>query len=138
MIVMAVDWGAKRLGLAISDPLRTLARPLCVINHVARKIDAERILEIAQENNVCMIIMGVTYDDCHKPTHSGRSAMRLLEEIKNLGSIPISEWDEDGSTRAAISFRLKMGASRKNRKGHHDSIAAAIILQNYLDSGLEK
>jgi hypothetical protein len=67
--VLAVDWGRKRLGLAVSDPTCTLARPLGVLKHFSRREDAEKILEIAQENNVGMIIIGVTYDDNHTPTH---------------------------------------------------------------------
>ena len=136
--ILAVDWGRKRLGLAVSDPTWTLTRPLGVIEHISRKKDAERILEIARENNVGMIVLGVTYDDNRTPTHNGRSAMRLLEEIKNLGSIPVTAWDEGGSTRAAISSSVEVGSSRKKRKGHLDSIAAAIFLQDYLDSESEK
>jgi len=136
--VLAVDWGRKRLGLAVSDPTWMLARPLDVIKHISRREDAEKILEIAQKNNVGLIIIGMTYDDNFTPTHNGRSAMRLLEEIKNLGAIPVATWVEEGSTRAAISSRVKMGSSRKKRKGHLDSIAAAIFLQNYLDSESEK
>jgi putative Holliday junction resolvase len=136
--VLAVDWGMKRLGLAVSDLTWTLARPLDVIKHISRRKDAEKILKIAQENNAGMIIIGVTFDDNRTPTHNGQSAMRLLEEIKSLGSIPVTAWDEEGSTRAAISSRVEMGSSRKKRKEHLDSIAAAIFLQNFLDSESEK
>ena len=136
--VLAVDWGRKRLGLAVSDPTWTLARPLGVLKHFSRREDAEKILKIAQENNVGMIIIGVTYDDNHMPTHNGRSAIRLLKEIKCLGVIPVTTWDEEGSTRAAISSRVEMGSSKKKRKGNLDSIAAAIFLQNFLDSESEK
>ncbi len=136
--VLAVDWGRKRLGLAVSDPTRTLARPLEVIDHISRGKDAERILKIAKDNHVSMIIVGVTYGDDRMPTYNGRSAMRLLEEIKNLGSIPVAAWNEEGSTRAAISSRIEIGSTRKKRKGHLDSIAAAIFLQNFLDLESEK
>ena len=81
-LVLAVDWGRKRLGLAVSDSTWTLARPLAMINHISRREDAEKILEIAQENNVGLIIIGMTYDDDHAPTHNGRSAMRLIEEVR--------------------------------------------------------
>jgi len=136
--VLAVDWGRKRLGLAVSDPTWMLARPLEVIAHISREKDAKRILKIAQDNDVGMIVIGVTYDDNRMPTYNGRSAMRLLKEIKNLGSIPVVAWDEEGSTRAAISSRIEIGSSRKKRKGHLDSIAAAIFLQNFLDLESEK
>ena len=136
--ILAVDWGRKRLGLAVSDSIRMLARPLDVIKHISRREDAKKILEIAQENNVGLIIIGVTYEDNQTPTHNGRSAMRLIEEIKCLGAIPVTAWDEEGSTRGAISLHVEMGSSRKKRKGHLDSIAAAIFLQNFLDSESEK
>jgi putative Holliday junction resolvase len=137
-LVLAVDWGSKRLGLAVSDPTRTLARPLCVIEHTSRSKDAARILVIAEENKVGLIIIGVNYDDQFVPTFSGRSAMRLLNEIQSKTSIAIIPWNEAGSTQAAISSRQEIGLKRKKRKGHHDSIAAAIVLQNYLDTGLEE
>ncbi len=136
--VLAVDWGRKRLGLAVSDPTWTLARPLDVIKHFSRGKDAGRILKIARENNVGLIIVGVTYDNNQTLTHNGQSSMRLLEEINNLGSIPVTAWDEGGSTRAAISSCVEMGGSRKKRKGHLDSMAAAIFLQDFLDSESEK
>jgi len=136
--VLAVDWGKKWLGLAISDPTWTITRALDVIEHISREKDAEGILKIAQENNVSRIIVGVTYDDNRTPTHNGRSAVRLLEEINYLGSIPAEAWDEEGSTREAIASSVEMGSSRKSRKGHLDSIAAAIFLQNFLDSVSDK
>ena len=136
-LVLAVDWGSKRLGIAISDPTGTLARPLCVIEHSSRLENAHKILEIANNYKVEMIVIGVNYDDQLEPTYSGRSAMRLLKEIQSNTSIMIIPWNEAGSTLAAISSRHELGVKRKKRKGHHDSIAAALILQDFLDVGLE-
>ena len=136
--ILAVDWGRKRLGLAISDPTGTIARPLEMIEHVSRRRDAERIIEIALERSIGLIIVGVTYNENSIPTHTGQSAMRLLEEIKSYGDIPVLAWDEEGSTRVAISTNVEMGSSRKKRKGHLDSKAAAIFLQNFLNSKFEK
>lgn len=136
--VLAVDWGSRRLGLAISDPTRTFARPLGVIEHISRLKDAEKILTIAEENNVGVIVIGVNYDEQNEPTITGRSAMRLLNEIRSKTAISIFPWNEESSTRAAIYSRHELGVNRKKRKGHHDSIAAAIILQNYLDAGEEE
>ncbi|MDO9545302.1 MAG: Holliday junction resolvase RuvX [Pelolinea sp.] len=135
-LVLAVDWGTKRLGLAISDPTRTLARPLCVVEHISRSEDASRILAIVEENNVGLIVIGINYDDQPEPTYSGRSAMRLLKEIQGMTSIGLITWNETGSTRAAIASRLELGVVRKKRKGHHDALAAAFILQDFLDIGL--
>lgn len=132
--VLAVDWGSKRLGLAVSDPTHTLARPLPVIEHISREKDVERILLAANDNLVETILVGVNYNDHNEPTPSGRSAMRLLAAIENSTSIDVIPWDETGSTRTAVSSRLEMGIKRNKRSGHHDSIAAVVFLQNYLDN----
>jgi putative holliday junction resolvase len=132
--ILAIDWGRKRLGLAVSDPTRTLARPLCVFEHISRQKNARNILLKAEENNVGLIIIGINYDEFNVPSFSGRSAMRLLNEIKLHASIPVIPWDETGSTKSAISSRTEVGIKMKKRKGHHDSIAAAFILQSFLDS----
>lgn len=133
--VLAVDWGGKRLGIAISDEARILARPLNVILHTSRKRDAEEIIRVAEDNNTGLIIVGVTYDSTGELTPSGRSAQRLDMEIKTQTSIPTILYDEEESTKNAISNQIAMGTKRKNRKGHLDAYAAAIILQTYLDMG---
>ena len=76
--ILAVDWGGKRLGLAISDQTGTLARPLEMIEHISRRKNAERIIEIALEKRVGLIIVGVTYNENSTPTHTGKSSIRLL------------------------------------------------------------
>jgi putative holliday junction resolvase len=133
--VLAIDWGSKRIGLAVSDPTRMLARPLCVFEHVSRSKDAAKILLKAEENKVGLIIVGINYDENKMPTFSGRSAMRLLNEIQHNTIIAVIPWDEVGSTQSAISSRVEIGEKKRKRKGHHDSIAAAFILQSFLDSG---
>jgi len=131
--VLAVDWGGKRLGIAISDEARILARPLKVILHTSRKRDAEEIIRVAEVNDAGLIVVGVTYDSDGELTPSGRSAQRLNMEIKTQTSVPTILYDEGGSTKNAISHQITMGTKRKKRKGHLDAYAAAIILQTYLD-----
>ena len=132
--IMAVDWGAKRIGLALSDPTRTIANPLRVIEHQSRALDADAIAQLADENGVSLILMGVTYTDQNELTPSGRSAMRLAEAIHALGGPEVRAVDEAHSTRTARQSRLDMGIPRSKRKGHFDAIAAVIFLQEYLDN----
>jgi len=132
--VLCVDWGLKNIGLAVSDPTRTIASPLSVIKHVSRSKDAENIVRKAQDEEAEMIVVGATYLDSGKPTHSGRSALRLLEAIRNISSLPVVAWEEGGSTRRARLVRKQAGASRNNRGGHLDAAAAAHILQDFLDA----
>jgi putative Holliday junction resolvase len=133
--ILAVDPGEKRLGLAISDPSQTIATPLTVIQHQSRAADAERILNTAKEHGAVVIIVGHSVDDEGNETRQGEKCVRLAEQIRKEGEIPVTLWDEYGSTQAAQAARRKMGVTRRKRSGHLDDLAAAVILQNFLDAG---
>ncbi len=132
--VMAVDPGEKRLGIALSDPTATIANPLTVIGHVSRAIDAAVIAQLAQEYGAGLIVMGQALDDDNQPTLQSRRAARLASAIRHQTQIPVVLWDESGSTQAAQSARLRLGTSRRKRKGHLDDLAATYILQTFLDA----
>ncbi len=132
--VLAVDPGEKRLGIAISDPTGTLARPLQVVKHVSRAVDAAVIASLAAEQGAVRIIVGQALDDEGSPTPQARHAERLAEAIRAQTTLPVDLWDESGSTQAARGARIAMGVSRRKRSGHLDDIAATVILQTYLDA----
>jgi putative holliday junction resolvase len=132
--ILAVDPGEKRLGIAVSDPTGTLARPLKVIKHVGRAADAAEIVRLAAENEVVRIIIGTALDDENQPTSQSRHAEKLAEAVRTLTALPVELWDESGSTQAARESRIAMGVSRRKRSGHLDEIAATVILQSYLDA----
>lgn len=132
--VMAVDPGDKRIGLAVSDPTGTIANPMGVVVHVARALDAAVIAQMAQERAVVLIVVGTALDAEGGMGPAARKAERLAEAIRAQTSLPVETWDESGSTQTARSARIAMGASRKNRAGHMDELAATVILQSYLDA----
>ena len=138
MRVLAVDPGEKRLGLALSDPTGTIANPLTVLRHTSRPIDAAAIAEIARENEVGLIVIGESMDDENSPTPQSRRAGRLAAAIREQIDLPVVLWDEYGSTQAARSARIALGASGRRRKGHMDELAATFILQTYLDSQADR
>lgn len=131
--VLAVDWGAKRIGLAVSDPSRTIAKPLTMLEHTSRNTDAARIAATAEELKCTTILMGVTYDAENNLSAAGRSAKRLAEAIRQTSNVLVELWDEEGSTQQAKHAQLELGTSKNRRRGHFDSHAAAIFLQRYLD-----
>ncbi len=133
MRVLAVDPGEKRLGIALSDPTGTIASSLTVIKHVSWPVDAAAIVQLAGQREAGLIIVGQALDADNQPTLQSRQAEHLAEEIRNLGSLPVELWDESGSTQAARAARVAMGVSRRKRRGHMDDLAAAVILQDYLD-----
>ena len=132
--ILAVDFGSERIGLAISDPTATIANPLMVIKHVQREKDAEKIISIAVENSVCLIIVGQAFYIDGQPNPSGRKSARLAEVIMQLTEIPVVLWDEHESTKIARETRKIMKIKKKKHHSHMDDLAATIILQSYLDS----
>ena len=132
--ILAVDPGEKRLGIAISDPGAAFARPLLVLKHISRQADAANIARLAEEHEVVRIIVGWALDVDGNPTQQARSAARLAEALRKVTDRPVEMWDESGSTQAAREARIRMGVTRRKRSGHLDEVAAAIILQTYLDA----
>lgn len=134
MHILGVDHGEKRIGLAVSDLTGTIASPLTVIQHVSRAVDAAQVARVAAEQGAELIVVGQSFDEEGRPNAAGRAAERFAEALKAQTALPIVLWDESLSTADAREFRLEMGASRKNRRGHLDEAAAAVILQSYLDA----
>jgi putative Holliday junction resolvase len=132
MKILAVDPGEKRIGVAISDPTATIARPLCVIEHQAREIDADKIAEIAHSEGAALIVVGQALDSDGAVGYQARKSQRLADVLRTKTGCEIELWDESGTTQAARQSRIALGVSRKKRKGHLDDLAASILLQDYL------
>jgi len=141
MRLLAVDPGDKRIGIAISDPTGTIANPHSVLEHESRSVDAQKIAQIASENEISCIIVGQALDVEGEPTYQGRRAARLAAAIRKHSHIPVVLWDESGSTQSARQARIELGVPRHKRRGHMDELAATVILQSFInaqsDSGNE-
>jgi putative Holliday junction resolvase len=123
--VLAVDPGEARIGIAISDPLGVVARPLLVIEHVSRSEDAQTIVNLANENEAKLILVGLPLDLQGEVGPQARKSMRLVEEIQTKTDLRVLAWDESGSTKAALSSDPSDDLL--------DARAAAFTLQDYLD-----
>ncbi len=124
--ILAVDPGEARIGLAISDPTQTIARPLEVLRHTSRAADVQAILERAARHGAGTIVVGLALDSEGEVGAQARRAMRLVEALRQAASLTVETWDESGSTVAA----------RRGRQEDPllDARAAAVILQEYLDA----
>ncbi|HAV77328.1 MAG TPA: Holliday junction resolvase RuvX [Anaerolineae bacterium] len=136
MRILAVDHGEKRIGLALSDPTATIASPLQVIKHTTRLMDAAQVANLASENAVELIIIGQSFDEEGEPNLAGRRAANFAEVLKEQTNISIELVDESFSTKDARATVIEMGVSRKKRKGHHDALAAVMILRSYIESNM--
>jgi len=132
--ILAVDHGEKRIGLALSDPTATIASPLQVIKHTTRLMDAAQVANLASENDVEFIIIGQSFDEEGNPNLAGRRAANFAEILKEQTNLPVELVDESFSTQDARSTVIEMGVSRKKRKGHHDALAAVMILRSYIET----
>lgn len=131
--ILAVDLGEKRIGLAMSDPTGTLARPLLVIAHVQRRADAAAVAGLAREHEAGLIVIGQSFDLDGQPNFAGRQAARFAEALRVQTDLPVVLWDEAFTTQDARQARLEMGVPRKKRSGHLDDLAATLLLQSYLE-----
>jgi len=135
---MGVDPGHKRIGIALSDISGNFPKPLCILEHESRKTDARNIVNLAIKQGVEKIVMGISLDENNQPTPIGENALRLADEVRSQTNLPVILWDEFETTRLAKKTLIEMGVKRNKRKGHHDDMAAAILLQSFIESIIEE
>ena len=123
--VLAVDPGEVRIGLAISDPLGIVARPLRVLQHTARADDARRVAQEAKALEAELIVVGVAYDQEGDIGPQARHNLRFAEALREATELPVETWDETKTTQRA----LELGGDDDQL----DARAAAVLLQEYLD-----
>ena len=128
---LGVDYGTKRIGIAISDPLGLTARPLQV---VARNDLKGMLRSINDEYSISEVIVGMPTALGGHQGESAEGARQLGEEIGNILEVPVRYVDERFTSRMAESALLESGMKRQERRETVDKVAAAIILQAFLDS----
>ncbi len=128
---MGVDYGTRRIGVALSDQLHIIAQPYRVID--ADDFDAQ-VAVIIEDSDVERIVVGM-------PTHlQGRNdtaataAAAFAQHIGSLTGLPVDTVDERFTTVAAQSLLIDSGVRRQARKGVVDKVAAAVLLQRWLDA----
>lgn len=136
--ILCVDYGHKRLGLALSDELGVTAQPLGTIEAESEEDQLKAVEKAAAEHEVSEIVVGLPLT---MKGHVSRSASRVIHFARELNlrlCIPIVTWDERLSTKESEKILIEAGMSRSKRKGVVDSVAAAVILQSYLDARSKK
>ncbi|MEW5763749.1 MAG: Holliday junction resolvase RuvX [Acidobacteriota bacterium] len=134
--ILAVDWGERRIGLAVSDETRTLARPLPTL-HVkgVREGQAGVAAQVVAQGAV-RVVLG-------RPLHMDGRSSALEEKVtafaaalaRRLPSVDLVFWDERLTSVEAASMLRERGERVGRNKGRLDQVAAALLLQSYLDAG---
>lgn len=131
---MGLDYGDKRIGVAISDAFGWTAQGVEVIERKKEGDYLERIRELVREQEVDSIVVGLPKNMNGTIGPRGEICMAFAEELRQTLSMPVHLWDERLTTVSAQRTLLEADVSRRKRKQVVDKMAAAILLQNYLDS----
>jgi putative Holliday junction resolvase len=134
MRILALDHGAKRIGVAISDELKTIAQPLEFIPAEPFADFLARLKYLIQQKEVELILIGMprNMDGSYGP--AALKVQEFAAVLKDAIAIPIKTWDERLTSAQANRFLISTGARRTKRRQKVDQIAAAVLLQSYLDS----
>ncbi len=137
MRVLAIDVGQRRIGLAISDPSRTLARPLVTVTvgpaDAVGRIAHEIARLAAEDDGLAHIVVGLPRRLDGSPNDQTARVSLFIEQLKGRTTIPITTGDERLTSREAESRLAVFEPDWRRRKARLDAAAAAIILQDYLD-----
>jgi len=142
MRVLALDVGDKHIGVAISDPTQSLARSLGVIEHVSPRQDFAAVVGLVEQYEVETVVVG--YPRSLDGT-TGLQAQKVEQFVAGLTEVlssakdhvPVLLWDERLSTVSADRLMSEAGLKGKKKRERLDAAAAAVILQDYLDSELQ-
>lgn len=134
MIILSVDYGDKRTGIAVCDKLEMLASPVCVITEWNKDALAQKIVDIANEKKAEHIVIGLPKNMDGSKGFRAEACEELGEAIKNLTEIPVTFWDERLTTVSAHRILSDNNIRGKKRKNVVDAVAADIILQDFIDS----
>lgn len=131
--LLALDVGEKRVGIAICDESRTLARPLLTLNRASKKEDFAKIAALCREHAIEKVIVGLPKTLRGEEGPQAQRVRRYTIELQAALNLPIDFWDER-YTSVDAQERLASASRKARAKGDIDSAAAAIILQEYLDA----
>ncbi|HHT9125721.1 MAG TPA: Holliday junction resolvase RuvX [Candidatus Brocadiia bacterium] len=133
MRILCIDYGEKRLGLAVSDPLGLTAQGLPTLIRQDEKSDMLKLSEIINEKVVNEIVIGLPKNMNGTLGKKAEEVLKFVEFLKSRFSLPVHTVDERLSTVRAHRSMLEGDLSRKKRGKRVDMIAAQLILQSYLD-----
>jgi putative Holliday junction resolvase len=142
-VILAIDYGKKRLGLALSDEFGITSRPFATWTRINRRRDLARLRDLVRQEQICRIIVGLPLHLDGRPSEISEEAKSFALRVEKAIGIPVemvderlSSWEARGTVAQMNSNKRSRGTSRRNeppKKNPIDDIAAAIILREYLD-----
>jgi putative Holliday junction resolvase len=132
--ILALDFGKRRIGLALSDPFGVTAQPLPTYSRVRVREDVAYLAQLAKDRDIVTFVFGdpkYMSGDQSRQSEAVREFAARLEQVSNL---PIVFWDERLTSSQAHRVLDEYGLTREQRKGKVDQLAATMILEGYLQS----
>ena len=131
--ILAIDWGERRIGMAISDPLGITAQGLPTIDTKKTKDVFSFIKDLIEEREVGKIVVGMPKNMDGSIGFKGREVEKFMKMLAQKIKVQVISWDERLTTVSSLRSMREMGTKQKEKKTI-DRISATLILQNYLDS----
>ncbi len=135
MSLLGVDYGTKRIGLAISDADRKIASPLAVHERRNEESDARYFQEMVKEARIAGIVVGLPVRTTGREGTKAAEARAFGAWLQQTTGLRVTFWDERFTTSDAERLLQEAGLTAKRRKARLDKVAAQIMLQSYLDAG---
>ena len=132
--ILALDHGTKRIGVALSDELGWTGQPLETYERRTLEADLQHIARLVRDHNVAEVVVGLPLRLNGEIGPAAQSVQEFVRRLEGCLTVPVVTWDERMTTRSAEDLLIAADVSRKKRKGTVDRIAAAILLQSYLES----
>jgi putative Holliday junction resolvase len=130
---MAIDWGERRIGLALSDPAGIIASPAgVVVRRAGKRPPIAELMRRADSLGARAFVMGLPLDGNGDETPRSTECRRVAAELARRTHLPVALVDERFTTAAALRAIREMGGSTRERKGDVDALAATVLLQQAL------
>lgn len=132
--ILALDHGTKRIGVALSDELGWTAQPLETFERRTLDRDIAHIQDLVRTHEVGQVLLGLPLRLNGEEGPAVQAVRQFIDRLAQALPVPIVTWDERMTTKAAEELLIAADVSRKKRKGVVDRVAAAILLQSYLEA----
>jgi len=134
MRVLALDLGSKRIGVAVSDSCGTIASPLTVLQRSGRvSLDHVRIKQLVDEEEAVLLVVGLPLSMDGSVGTAAKAAINEVRQLATVVGVPVETLDERRTTVTADQILIERGMKAPERRKVIDKVAAAVILQTWLD-----
>jgi len=131
--LLSIDYGKQRIGVAMSDPMQMLASSLCTIHNTGAQKSVNELVEICKKNEIITIVVGMPINMNGSYGDSAQAARDFANALQQKITIPVLHWDERWTTVSAQKSLISQGKSPSQNRDRIDQIAAAFLLQAFLD-----